>query len=602
MSLRPRPARWFEILVARDDLICAVDVLAHTGSVQLETHSEVSRRITIPDLRERFEDFNRLQRRYQHYWPTEDLHPTDIPGQPGKRLNQAITVLTNWQQNADPLIEELERLKVEKRELTQLYNMLQHGRMDQMDFRFIANAGPVLAARLFVLPVSAHLAHLPPAVLSIRVATDEQVYVLVLGKVNDVNAMQRDLTAVKGRAIAVPNWVEGNPSEASEQISRRLADIGIQTTALEKQLVELCERFKLTEVLGDIKQLEWFITHVSDLPVSENFAWITGWTNKLNNDQLTPLLERSSIRTVVHYPPAPVDLQPPMVMQNPWWIKPFELFANMLGMPARNEADPSVLLALIVPLIFGYMFGDVGHGLIVLLIGLFLQRRWPLFRIFIGCGLASVVFGFVFGSVFGFENVIKPLWVSPIEEPLTVLLTPLLGGIIILLLGLTLNGFQAYWRGEIGRWLSIEAAVMVLYVGALFSAFDSRALYIVGFAIIWYFTGSAFTVKTQRTRQMFIALGQLVESLFQLIINTISFVRVGAFALAHAGLSLTVIILSESTTNIVIAAIIFILGTILILVLEGLVVLIQTTRLVLFEFFIRFLRGTGRLFQPLTAP
>ena len=98
------------------------------------------------------------------------------------------------------------------------------------------------------------------------------------------------------------------------------------------------------------------------------------------------------------------------------------------------------------------------------------------------------------------------------------------------------------------------------------------------------------------------AIGQLLESVFQLLINTISFIRVGAFALAHAGLSLAVVILSESTDNLILATLIIVLGNIVIIILEGLVVSIQTTRLVLFEFFIRFLQGTGRLFRPLIAP
>ena len=88
----------------------------------------------------------------------------------------------------------------------------------------------------------------------------------------------------------------------------------------------------------------------------------------------------------------------------------------------------------------------------------------------------------------------------------------------------------------------------------------------------------------------------------QLIINTISFVRVGAFALAHAGLSLAFETLAEASTHIAVSVLILLIGNLIVILLEGLVVTVQTTRLILFEFFIRFLRGTGRMFQPLTAP
>jgi V/A-type H+-transporting ATPase subunit I len=76
-------------------------------------------------------------------------------------------------------------------------------------------------------------------------------------------------------------------------------------------------------------------------------------------------------------------------------------------------------------------------------------------------------------------------------------------------------------------------------------------------------------------------------------------VRVGAFALAHAGLSMAVVGLSDATTSMLFTALILLLGNVLIIALEGLVVSIQTTRLVLFEFFIRFLHGEGRPFRPL---
>ena len=88
----------------------------------------------------------------------------------------------------------------------------------------------------------------------------------------------------------------------------------------------------------------------------------------------------------------------------------------------------------------------------------------------------------------------------------------------------------------------------------------------------------------------------------QLVLNTVSFIRVGAFALAHAGLSLAFNIMADSSASIVVTMLILLLGNVIVIVLEGLVVSIQTTRLVLFEFFIRFLQAKGRVFKPLAAP
>ena len=88
----------------------------------------------------------------------------------------------------------------------------------------------------------------------------------------------------------------------------------------------------------------------------------------------------------------------------------------------------------------------------------------------------------------------------------------------------------------------------------------------------------------------------------QLAVNTLSFARVGAFALAHAGLSQAVVTLAGLTDHAWAAFLVLLLGNLLVIVLEGLVVSVQTTRLILFEFFIRFLKGEGRPFRPLVPP
>jgi V/A-type H+-transporting ATPase subunit I len=208
----------------------------------------------------------------------------------------------------------------------------------------------------------------------------------------------------------------------------------------------------------------------------------------------------------------------------------------------------------------------------------------------------------VFGSVFGREDVIPALWVHPIEQPLPVLAVPLVAGVLVLLLGLVLNALESWWRGELRRWLQVDAAILVMYLSLLAALFLPDSLAVTGFGLAWYLAGSLYGSHTNLLVRVAASIGSLVEQLMQLLINSISFVRVGAFALAHAGLSLAFTIMAESTGNIVAGLLIMLLGNVIVILLEGLVVTIQTTRLVLFEFFIRFLRGSGRTFRPLIAP
>jgi V/A-type H+-transporting ATPase subunit I len=248
------------------------------------------------------------------------------------------------------------------------------------------------------------------------------------------------------------------------------------------------------------------------------------------------------------------------------------------------------------------MFGDVGQGLVLVAAGLVLRRRWPLLDVLVVNGIAATLFGFVFGSVFGREDLVPALWVHPMEQPLPVLQVPLAGGVLVLWLGLMLKALQDRWEGEVGRWWRIEAPQVALYLAVLVMLMWPAAGPAALFALAWYLLGSRLQQRHEPARGMAAAVGSLFENLLQLLINTLSFVRVGAFALAHAGLAQAFTTLADIPEHRLAAFGILLVGNLVIIVLEGLVVTIQTTRLVLFEFFIRFVRAGGRVFCPLAAP
>jgi V/A-type H+-transporting ATPase subunit I len=602
MSLRPASARWFELLTARDSLTITVEALARTGSVELETHSETHARINLPDLQERMAEYNRLARRYHTYWPACELRPDSAPGMPDRMLGRALARLERWADAAEPLVQLLESMRAERAELLLLEEMLGVDTEGKLDYSLLSTAGPSLEVRLFVLPAGYRLTAMPASLLYCKCSSPAHDFLLAVGQPADIEAFRIEVAAQKGRVMVLPGWVQGPHDVARGQVRQRQARIDEEIEALERQIGALQEPYHLAESLADISRLEWFLANVTELPVSENFAWVTGWTSDMDGVDIQRALDATGVSAIVRYPAAPGDVKAPMVLQNPWWARPFELFAGMIGTPDGNEADPSLLVAFLVPLLFGYMFGDVGHGFVLLLTGLLLQRRWPLLRILVINGAAAMVFGLVFGSVFGREDIIPALWLHPLEQPLPVMMVPLAGGVLILLLGLVLNALESWWRGEFGDWLRVEAAVLGMYLSLLAALFRSESLLITGLCLLWYLAGSLRGVQSGHLARLGVAIGTLVESIMQLLINTISFVRVGAFALAHGGLSLAFVIMAGATENVLAGFLIMLLGNIIVILLEGLVVTIQTTRLVLFEFFIRFLRGSGRMFRPLPAP
>lgn len=602
MSMRPVPARWFELLADRDELTLAVEALARTGSIELETQSDIRARFSLPDLQERMEEFNRLARRYHPYWPDSSIQPSGVPGSPANILDNALKNLRSWEMAAAPLIRNLESVTSETTELILLEEMLQSFSDETLDFSLMAKAGPLLIARLFVMPMGSHIEQMPGTLINVRSSSDAHEFLLAVGTPEDIATLTTELTAQKGSYLSIPTWLKGKREKALEQIREHIVKNNKELASLNKIISSLSEPNHLVESLNEISRLEWFLTHVSDLPISENFAWVTGWTSDASGEQLNAALQKENLNAIIHFPSAPRKSHPPMVMNNPWWAQPFELFARMLGTPDRNEADPSRLLAILAPLLFGYMFGDVGHGLVLVIVGIILQHRWPVLKILIANGIAAMIFGVLFGSIFGREDLIPALWIHPIEQPLLVLMIPLAGGVVVLMLGLLLNAIESYWRGEISRWFRIEAAILLMYIGLIMSIVTTDALYLAVGGLVWYFTGNLLESSGKIISTLLTALGILVESVLQLLINTVSFVRVGAFALAHAGLSLAFTILADASQSIVISLLILLVGNAIVILLEGLVVTIQTTRLILFEFFIRFLRGSGRMFRPLPAP
>ena len=182
------------------------------------------------------------------------------------------------------------------------------------------------------------------------------------------------------------------------------------------------------------------------------------------------------------------------------------------------------------------------------------------------------------------------------------LFVPLAGGAALLLLGLFLDALQAFWQHQGRHWLETGAGLALCYVSLLGAFLEPLLLWAALAGALWFAFGHALTVDSHRLAAVGQAAGEFVEILLQLGVNTISFVRVGAFALAHAGLCIAVTGVASAPSSPAASATVELLGNLVVIGLEGLVVGIQTTRLVLFEFFVRFLRVQGRPFRPLSPP
>ena len=600
MILRPSTASWFELLTAREELGAALDCLAATGAVQLQAHSSAESRLALPDLRVTLIEFETLSRRYAHYWPAPDVRPPAADRDLLETPRVALGEVRAWSTEAEPLIAELESLEAQRTDLELLDQLRLHSADSLPRLDRVAVAGPVLAGRVYALPADGQTQALPPTVLLQRVAGTSGEFLVAVGPRDEIAALDQALAARKARAVALPPDLPEDPAAVGAFLAERRNAIDARRRAASESLDAVARQHHLAESLGELALAAWLVTHVPELPVTEHFAWVTGWCSDADDRRLKAALDARGLHYLLRVMPAPPGSEPPSVLHNPAWARPFEVFAGLMGVPGTRDADPSVIVAILAPLMFGFMFGDVLQGLAVSVAGFLLRKRLPALGLLVPGGIVAIVFGFAFGSILAREDVIPAFWVRPLEQPLTVLSTALAFGAIVLVLGLLLNALQFLWRGDLKGWVAAEAGTLVAYLGLVGTVVDSRALWALPVGLAWAVAGPAIVAKGDRAVAAGHAAGEMLERMLQLGVNTVSFVRVGAFALAHAGLCTAVVGMAEASGPGYWP--VLIVGNAAIIGLEGLVVSIQTTRLILFEFFIRFLTARGRPFEPLPSP
>ena len=651
--IRPKPARWFEILAARDDATLVLAALATTGAGEREARPSAVLPAAFADIRPQLSSFAELASRYHAYWPPVSRPASPFPAPPSVTLSRSLAHLRAWAEDAEPVIRQLQRGETERAELLLWRRVLAAIGDSVIDFARLAGAGPILHARLFVFPPDS-TPELPPgpalgtplaqsafpprgsnsrlgrpgALMGTPLAQSAfpprgsnsrlgrpgalmriveldgtmvgALAVLTVGDADDIQAIAQQAALVKGRMYDAPAWLAAKAGETERYVAPRLDALAREEQSLHLAIEALHAKHDLATALSDANRLQWVIQNVRALESGDLFCWITGWTSDFAGARLADVLARSGARALLHFPLPGPTARAPLLLDNPLWARPFEIFSRALGMPSRNEADPSVLLAIAVPLMFGYMFGDVGQGFVIAVAAFAVRKRFQIARLFIAGGLAAAIFGVLFGSVFSLHDAFPAVWINPLDDPLSILLVPLAGGAALLTIGLALNALEAWWRGELVAWLTADAGYVVAYLGILAGLVNPAGFVVAAAGALVFCLGHAFRVR--HLPALLTAIAELVERLLQILINTLSFARVGAFALAHAGLSSAIAALMDASDNLVAKALVLVAGNAVVLVLEVMVVSIQTTRLVLFEFFTRFLTAEGRIFRPLPAP
>ena len=371
--------------------------------------------------------------------------------------------------------------------------------------------------------------------------------------------------------------------------------------------------------------------------------FLAGWVPKKESEVFKEKLDRiGGLDVDIEKPDKDAEQSPPVAIKNRGMFRPFEFYVKMYGLPSYREIDPTPFVALTYFLLFGMMFADVGQGLVLSIIGWFImgkKLKMDLGKIVGICGISSMFFGVLLGSVFGFEDWLNPFWGwvhsktgIPLNEGklinvedsnvVTYLIYATIGiGAVLVTIAMLLNIYTKLRQGMIGDALFGQNGVagIVFYVsviagavGLLTGLYDVMSttyivcLIVIPLVLIFLREPLGELIEGKKDwfpekpgeflMQNFF---ELFEVLLSYVSNTVSFLRVGAFILVHYGMMTVVFTLADMNPKWSAGYIIVvIIGNGIVIALEGLLVGIQALRLEFYEMFSRFYSGSGRQFTP----
>ncbi|MDR1705138.1 MAG: hypothetical protein LBS19_10725 [Clostridiales bacterium] len=438
------------------------------------------------------------------------------------------------------------------------------------------------------------------------------------------------LSTMHFEAVDVPKTICGKPftgtpkagfAKAKAEAERIGMILDTRDEMMENHLKKSKALFTRQDLLGARKTLRavkaaWEQRRFGASKGRDSFIFV-GW---INGGELGRFLEEAAgygLTVIAEDDNEGILAVPPVKLRNAKIFAPFEFFTSMYGLPSYGETDPTPFVAITYTLLFGLMFADIGQGLVLFLAGLLLSRGrkpmklGPVLKVI---GLASVVFGALFGSVFGYEMAFAPYRPAEPDNIITTLLYAVVLGVALILISMTMNLVNAHkrksWREALFSPNGVAGSVFYLMAlgYALFMLLGAEVpgwyLPLMILPLIGMGFKEPLTEVLARKKPkvhgigmfVFEAVIEMFEIALSFFANTVSYVRVGAFALSHACIMSVVWLLSRGAADSN-NPLVIVFGNILVMALEGLIVGIQALRLEFYEMFSRFYEGGGRKFE-----
>ena len=458
---------------------------------------------------------------------------------------------------------------------------------------------------------------------------DKYVWCMYMTTPTDAPEEDNVFTSLYFEKIHIPEFVHGscelaekeiqNESDSAKQYSQDLQNRIDKT--ISENMEELTRIYSVAKKLNSVYAMQKYIVKLGDK------LNVHGFVPKNDLDNFKNTFESiDGVKIEVLPATSDVRLDPPTRLKNSWFARPFRMFVEMYGVPRYNDVDPTLLVAISYTLLFGIMFGDLGQGIILSLVGLVAEKKFNLKLGGVGVrlGISSAIFGVFFGSFFGNEEILSEYFkgfsffnaMSP-ENTMTLLMAAIGLGIVLILVSMTFNIILNFKKKNMGEAILSQNGLcgVTFYVAVISAALGMLTgihfvnifyiLILIVLPLILMFLKEPLIRKLEEHGEMFPngfgaffveGFFELFEVVLSFITNTMSFLRVGGFVLSHAGMMLVVYTLAEMVGGFG-EIIVLILGNVFVMCLEGLIVGIQVLRLEFYEMFSRYYEGNGIPFK-----
>lgn len=354
----------------------------------------------------------------------------------------------------------------------------------------------------------------------------------------------------------------------------------------------------------------------------DSYFYLSGWVPESELNKLERLEDKYDDTIITTKDVDGVDEQPPTKLKNNKFVRPFEYMVNMYGAPNYDEIDPTPFFAITYMLLYGLMFGDLGQGLVFLALGFWLSKKNETFgAILKRIGISASIFGLMYGSFFGREDLIPALLIKPFDNIMTVLIASVVFGVTLMVISYIIGIYNKVHlqnnieegifgkEGLAGLMMMSSFIIIVLAIVNVGPVPKNLGIVLLILSIVMMIFKQPIARKIEGNKRLYDqAKGDyylegsfsVIEALLSVFSNLVSFTRVGAFAINHVGLYMAFEVMAKLVGGGIKGFIILVVGNIFIIALEGMIVGIQGLRLEFYEMFSKYYEGNGHLFRPIS--